>query len=155
MTRRKLIIALSILYVLDGLWDLGIFLYQSSSPSRPVYLDVTPLISGILALYVGFQLSQLHEIGRIVAIGLLYIRVAINLCFMVWFLIHREGVVSTGLYFLKRELYRINNPYVSEVYLLAGVLVALLLIAFLSQRETKRLFLPEISDDSGKLVESR
>jgi|WetSurMetagenome_2_1015567.scaffolds.fasta_scaffold1085362_1 hypothetical protein len=149
MTRSKLVTTLSILYLLGGVWDLFIFLYQSSSSSRPVYLDITRLVGGILALYIGFQLLQMHEIGRKFAIGLSCFNIAISLYFMIWFLSHREGVVRTGFYFLKKEIYHIDNPYASEAYLFAVILVALLVIVFLSQGKTKKLFGPKTSNDSG------
>ncbi len=154
MTRKKLVTALSIFYIINGLWNIGVFLYQSSGSSKSVYLDLSPLISGVLALYVGFQLLQLHESGRKFAIGLSYVRIAINLYFMIWFFFHLEGVVSTGLYFLHREIYRIDNPYVSEVYLFASILVTLLIVVFLSQGKTKNLFRSVTFNDSNATVES-
>jgi hypothetical protein len=154
MTRKRMVAALSIIYIINGLWDIGIFLYLSSAPSRSTNLDITPLIDSALAIYVGFQLLQLREFGRKFAIVLLYIRMAINLYFILWFPFHRESFISSSLYFLDKEIYHIANPYASEVFLFVWVLIASLTIAFLSQGEIKKLFTAIMPNDSDAIVKS-
>jgi hypothetical protein len=117
-------------------------------------LDVIRLIGGVLALYIGFQLFQLHELGRRIAILMLSVRMAINIYFVSWLLARPESAVSSGLYFLDKEIYRVANPNASEVFLLVWAFLALIVIIFLSQRETKMIFIPETSNDSDLIVES-
>ena len=154
MTRRKLISALSALYIIGGLWDVIIFLYLASVTAGFIKLDLMRLIGAILALYIGFLLLKLNEVGRKFAVVFLYVRVAINLYFIVWSLSHKEGVVSSGLYFLDKEIAQIANPYASEIFLALWIAVALLIVVFLSQRETKNIFMPITPNDSGVIVES-
>jgi hypothetical protein len=154
MTRKTLINALSIIYIFTGLWHILIFLHLSTVLTGFINFDLTRLVGGVLALYVGFHLLRFDEFGRKLAVFLLCVRVAINSYFLVWFLTHREGVVSTGIYFLKQEIYRIANPYASEVFLVAWILVALLTIVFLSQGATKKIFTAAKTNDSEVMVES-
>ena len=154
MMRKKMVTALSLIYIINGFWDIGIFLYPLSISPKSIQLDLAPLISGVLALYVGFYLLKFDEFGRKLAIFLLCARVAINSYFILWFLPHRGGVVRSGLYFLEKEIYRIANPYASEVFLIVWILLALLAIFFLSQRETKKIFMPVTNNGSDTIVES-
>ena len=154
MTRKKLITALSFIYIFSGLWHILIFLHLASVSAGFINLDLTRLIGGALALYVGFHLLRFDEFGRKLAIFLLGVRVAINSYFLVWFLSNREGVISTGIYFLKEEIYRIANPYASEVFLVMWILVSLLTIVFLLQGETKKIFGSAKINDPDAIVES-
>jgi hypothetical protein len=154
MTRKTLVTALSIIYLLNGFWHIGVFLSSLIGSSKSIELDLTRLMGGVLALYVGWYLFKLEEFGRKLAIFLLWVRVGINLYFMVWLLLHQESAVSSGLYFLDKEIYRIANPDASEIFLVVWMLIALLTIVFLSQGETRRLFATSTTNDPKTLVES-
>ncbi|MFT3890780.1 MAG: hypothetical protein QM730_04030 [Anaerolineales bacterium] len=154
MIRRKLIGALSILYIIGGLWDIILFLHLASVTPGFINLDLTWLIGGTLALYIGFQLLKLAEFGRKFAIGLLYVRVAINLYFIVWLMSRQQEIVSSSWYFLDKEIARIANPYASEIFLTIWIVFALLTIVFLSQQETRRIFMPITPNDADAMVKS-
>ena len=154
MTRKKLITALSIIYIISGLWSIGVFLYPLAGPSKSIELDLAPLISGILALYVGFYLFKFDEFRRKFAILLLYVRVAINSAFIVWAFSHQKEVVGSGLYFLEEQIYRLDNRYAFQIFLVVWIMIASLVIVFLSQSETKKIFMAEKSSNSNEIVES-
>ena len=154
MTRKRMITVLSVIYIINGLWGIGVFLYPLSLSPRFIELDLAPLVGGVLALYVGFYLFKFDEFGRKLAIFLLYVRVAINSAFMVWAFSRQKEVVESGLYFLEEQIYRLDNRYAFQIFLFVWIMIALLLIVFLSQSETKKIFLPEKSSHSNEMVES-
>ena len=154
MTRKKLTTALSIIYIINGLWGIGVFLYPLASTPKSIELDLAPLMSGVLALYVGFYLFKFDEFGRKLVIFLLYLRVAINSAFMVWAFSRQKEVVESGLYFLEEQIYRLDNRYAFQIFLFVWIMIALLVIVFLSQSETKKIFLSEKSSQSNEMVES-
>ena len=154
MTRKKLVTALSILYIIGGLWDIGIFLYLLARSSNSIKLDLAPLIGGVLALYVASYLWKLDEFGRKLAVFLLYIRVAINSAFMVWAFPAQKGVGRSWLFFLDQRVYSIENPYALQIFLFVGIIVSLSVIIFLSQSETKKIFVSRQAGNSDAIVES-
>jgi hypothetical protein len=154
MTRKRLVSILSIIYIVTGVWDLGIFLSRLVSSSRSIELDLAPLIVGTLALYIGFYLFRFDEFGRKLAIFLLYIRVAINAAFMVWAASQQEEVVGSSLYFLQEQIYHIENPVAFQVFLAVWIMIAILVIVFLSHKGTKELFSPKPLSNSGNIIGS-
>jgi len=154
VTRKNLVTALSIIYIINGVWDIGIFLSPLASLPKSIALDLAPLIGSALALYVGFYLFRFHEFGRKLAIFLLFVRMAVNSAFMVWAFAHQKEFVGSGLYFLEEQIYHLDNRYAFQIFLFAWIIIALLVIVFLSHKETKEIFLPEQSNDSNKIIES-
>jgi hypothetical protein len=148
MTRKKLVTTLSIIYIINGLWDIGIFLYQASLPSGPI-IEITSFVGTVLAFYLGFQLLQRREFGRKIAIFLLYVDMAI---YAVLFFVSLYDIQTTkgkfivaGLSFRDKLIYPIGNPYVVPGSWLVLTLITLLIIVFLSQAKTRQLFTPKIS----------
>ena len=154
MTRKKLVNAFSIIYILNGLWDLGIFVYLAWGWSGSTDLNTTQLINGALALYAGFHLSKLHEFGRKFAIFLASVRVTINAILIFWSLFHIKNFSQSGLYFLDERIYIVDSPYAALAFLLTSTIIALLTIVFLSQGETKKIFASEKRNDPDVIVES-
>ena len=154
MTRKTLVTALSIIYFMNGLWHIGVFVSSLVGSSKSIELDLTRLIGGVLALYVGWYLFKLEEFGRKLAVFLLWVRVGINTYLIIWLLSHQESAVSSGLYFLDKEIYRIANPDASEIFLVVWMLIALLTIVFLSQGETRKMFVMAKTNDPKAMVES-
>ncbi|PKO13443.1 MAG: hypothetical protein CVU39_18735 [Chloroflexi bacterium HGW-Chloroflexi-10] len=151
MTRKKLINALSIIFIISGLWDIVLFFYSAVISAG--HLEINRLIWGALAPYIGFHLFKLDEFARKSVVVLLFVRVSVNLYLLVRLLFRKEGVVSSGLYFLDKEIHRFANPYAPKVFLAASIIVVLLTIGFLSQRETKKIFVPATSSESNGVVE--
>ncbi|PKO14415.1 MAG: hypothetical protein CVU39_14265 [Chloroflexi bacterium HGW-Chloroflexi-10] len=96
---------------------------------------------------------KLDEFARKSVVVLLFVCVSVNLYLLVRLLFRKDGAVSSGLYFLDKEIHRFANPYDPKIFLAASIIVALLTIAFLSQRETKKLFMPATSSESNGAVE--
>jgi hypothetical protein len=154
MFRKKLIIAFSVIYILWGLSDVGTFL--SRATSNKSFIDLGALIGSILALYVGYQLLQLHESGRRFALFLLYIRLAINSWLLIWFFLHLSdpALVRGDISFLGKQIYKFESPYAGAVFLFLWTIIVLATIVFLSQRETKKIFAPNATNASDVAVES-
>ena len=154
MARKRLVTALSILYIMSGLWSIVIFLDRASVSAGAINLDLTRLIGGTLALYVGFHLFRFEELGRKLAILLSSVRVAINMGFIAWSFL-QEDALGSALYFLEKQIYHLDQPYAFQIFLFVGVLLAVVTIVFLSQSETKKIFMFERAGDGDVSLESR
>jgi hypothetical protein len=148
MTRKTLVNAISIIYMVLGLLNFSTALFPTFSSSGLFVIKLFPLVGGALALYAGLAMLRLSDFGRQFVIILLSIRVLTN----VWALFYLKGGAWLGLNYLGEQIYRIENRYAYPVFLLVWMVVALLTITFLSQRETKTIFTQETADgvDSGE-----
>ncbi len=152
--RKNLVTAFSIIYMVLGLLTFvnSLFPY-SSSPGfivirfEFVAINLFSLISGVMAFYAGMTMLRLYEFGRKFVIMLLSIRMAANALAIVQFFLYRQDGAWLGLSYLGEQIYRIENRYAYPVLLVVGIIVALLSITFLSQRETKKIFTQEIIDN--------
>ena len=153
MTRRKLVTVLSIIYIVIGFGDVCYFLYLASLPSGAIF-DITAVIHGILTFYIGFQLLQLHEFGRKLAIGLAYVQVVIyvlvSFSSLYEILSTKKAVVVAGIAFRDKLIYPIGNPYFVPGFWLSVTIILLFIIVFLSQVKTKQLFTSQNSSDRYK-----
>lgn len=139
MTRKNLVSTLSIIYVISGFWDLGIFLYLLFTWSG-LDLDITQLVKGALELYMGCQLFKLQEAGRKFTIVYLYLCLTMNLFFIFQSLSRIKDFSVSSLYFLDKKIYTIDTPYATLIFLLTSAMITLIIIVFLSQSETRKLF---------------
>jgi hypothetical protein len=148
MTRRTLVAAIALIYMILGLVN---FCYswspRSSSPELFVF-SLFPLVGGALAIYAGLAMFRLSEFGRKLVVILLSIRVGIN----VWTMWRSIPYLENGARFgimndLGEIVYRAESPYAYQGFLLVWLILALLVIIFLSQRETKEIFVPEVAKD--------
>jgi hypothetical protein len=136
-----------------GLWSFANSLIPNSSPSgffifRMEYMtiDLSSLFGGALAFYAGMTMLRLNELGRQFVVVLLSIRVAINsLGILLWFASLKK-IAGSALFYQGEQIYRIDNPYAYPIVLLIWIVFVLLIITFLTQRETKKLFAPEATD---------
>lgn len=143
MTRKTLVAVIALVYMVTGL--LRFCNSWAPTPSELYVFNFYALIGGVLALYAGFAMLRLNELGRKLVVILLSIRVIMNLL-----LILRVIQVGTelGVENRFREIvYRIENPYAFPVFLVVWIIIAVLAILFLSQKETKAIFVPEVTRD--------
>jgi hypothetical protein len=143
MTRKMLIAVIALIYLISGILSFC----NSWTPSSSVLFNFNfyRFVGGVLALYAGFAMFRLNEFGRKLIVILLSIRVIMNVL-----LVLRVLKVGDGLGVENRfgeVIYRIESPYVFQGFLLAWILVAMLTISFLSQKETKAIFAPEVTKD--------
>jgi magnesium-transporting ATPase (P-type) len=122
-----------------------------SQSSRLFVINVFPLVGGALAFYAGLTMLRLSEFGRKFVVALLSIRVAINTLLLLWLLLYKNGA-WLGVNYFGEQIFRIENRYAYPVLLLAGIVISLLIIIFLFQSETRKIFRPEATDnaDAGK-----
>src|SRR5688572_16323728 len=143
MTRNFLVAAIALIYMVLGLLSFC----NSWTPSSSELFVINPfsLVGGLLALYAGFAMFRLNEFGRKLVVILLSIRVIINLL-----LVLRVLQADAGLGVENRFgelIYQIESPYAFQGFLLVWSVIALLMIVFLSQKETKEIFVPEETRD--------
>lgn len=152
MLRKTLLNIISIFYMILGLVNCFNSLFPNW-PSDPLAIYLFPLLGSALTFYAGLTMLRLSDIGRKLIIALLSLRVAINTLVILWLLFDNKDVWF-DLYYFGEQLYRIENRYTYLGLLLVGVVVALLTIMFLSQKETRKFFDQETIavSDSGKVI---
>ena len=143
MTRKTLVSIIALIYTALGLMSFCTSWVPSSS--QLLVFKWLPLVGGALAAFAGFAMFRLSETGRKVVVLLLSIRVVMNS----WLLV-RVPQNSPALGVTNRFggiIYRIESPYILQGYLLGWIIIAVLLIVFLSQTETKAIFAPEVIEE--------
>lgn len=154
--RKILVTVISIIYMIMGLLNFASSLLPTSYSSGYFIINIIPLIGGALAFYAGATMLRLNEFGRKFVVALLSTRVALN----VWSLFYLKDGAWLGWYYRGEQIYRIENRYAYPIFLLIWMAIYLLIIIFLSQKETRKIFAPETidnvnsSDDNSGSVES-
>ncbi len=88
---------------------------------------------------------RLNEFGRKLVVILLSIRVVINVLFILE--LTKDGAWLGIENRLGEIIYSIESPYAYQGFLLVWIVIALLTIIFLSQSETREIFMPEVTKD--------
>ena len=141
MTRKISVVTISLIYMFIGLLNVYYSLIPVLSSSGTFVIRLFPLVGGALAFHAGLTMFRLNEFGRKLVIFWLFIRVIINILSILLFL--KDGTGFRVENYFGETIYRIENPYALPGFLLAWMLIALLTIIFLSQKETKAIFAPE------------
>src|SRR5258706_16085958 len=141
MTRKISVVTISLIYMFIGLLNVYYSLIPVLSSSGTFVIRLFPLVVGALAFHAGLTMFRLNEFGRKLVIFWLFIRVIINILSILLFL--KDGTGFRVENYFGETIYRIENPYALPGFLLAWMLIALLTIIFLSQKETKAIFAPE------------
>jgi hypothetical protein len=153
MIRKILIVLISLIFILGGLWNIVEFFAPILSAPGQIVLKIVPLVGGVLGLYAGLGLFRNHEFGRKFVLVLLYIRVAINALMISWWFYTMKSSAWLRVRIFDEEIYRFGNPYAYPVVFFAWIVIALLAIIFLSQKETRRIFAPETTrDDNSDII---
>jgi len=145
MIRKILVAVISLVYMIFGFLNFYNSLTSALFSSGLFTIKIFPLISGILAFYAGLSMFRLNEFGRKLVVILLTARVFINIMSILQFPL---GDTWLGIENRFGEIiHKFESPYAFQIFLLAWITVALLIIIFLSQKETKDIFAPqEIKD---------
>jgi hypothetical protein len=139
MTRKTIIAVIAVIYMVLGLLNLYNALVSALFSSGLFVVQLFPLVGGVLAFYAGLNMLRLNEFGRKLVVLLLSVRVVINVLFV--FRLPREGAWLGVANRLGEIVYRVESPYAYLGFLLVWIAVALLTIVFLSQKETKQIFM--------------
>ncbi len=145
MARKTIIAVIALVYMVLGLLNLYNSLVLVFFSSGLFVIHLFPLVGSTLAFYAGLSVFRLKEFGRKLIVILSSVRVVINILFV--FRLPKEGAWLGVANRLGEIVYRVENPYAYLGFLLVWIAAALLTIAFLSQRETKQLFVSEASKD--------
>ncbi|MBL8100885.1 MAG: hypothetical protein JNK81_17005 [Anaerolineales bacterium] len=137
--RKILVNLISVAYMGNGLWDIGMFFYPIFLSSSPT-IDPLLIIFGVWGFTAGYNMFRLLDFGRKQIIFFSYLRIIINFGFIVWFSFFVESEVVFNIYLFNEQIYKSVNPY---THLVGWAIIALLNIMFLSQQKTKELFVTE------------
>ena len=88
---------------------------------------------------------RLSEIGRKLVVILLSIRVIMNILLIVR--VPQNGSALGVMNRFGEIVYRIESPYILQGYLLVWIILAVLIIVFLSQPATRAIFAPEVIEE--------
>lgn len=145
MTRKTIIVVIALLYMVLGILNLYNALVSALFSSGLFVVQLVPLAGGALAFYAGLSMFRQNEFGRKLVVLLLSIRVMINVLFI--FRLPQEGAWLGIANRLGEIVYRVESPSAYLGFLVVWIAIALLIIVFLLQRETKQVFVFEISKD--------
>jgi len=143
MTRKLLVAAIALIYLVWGF--LSFCNSWTPSPSELFVINLFPFVGGLLAVFAGFAMFRLNELGRKLIVILLSIRVILNGLLVLRVL--QDGPALGVQNRFGEIIYRIESPYAFQGFLLVWIIIALLTIMFLSQTETKAIFVPEVTRD--------
>jgi hypothetical protein len=139
MTRKILVAAIALIYMVLGL--LSFCNSWTPSSSELFVISLFPFVGGVLAIYAGLAMFRVSEFGRKLVVILLSLRVVINILLLLGWL--KEGAGLAIKNSIGEIIYRIESPYAYQGFVLVWIIVGLLTILFLSQRETKAIFVSE------------
>jgi hypothetical protein len=145
MKRKILVRVIAITFMALGVWSVRAFFLPLFVASLHATLNLGDIIVGIFLFSAGVNLFKFKEFGRKFALFLLYIRVAINSLFVFLSFAYWKDITGLNISFLEQPIYHTENRYIYQAVLFAWTIIVLLTIAFLSQRDTKKMFVPDIT----------
>ena len=134
MTRKRMVYIISILTIVVGLAQIWSFFSPIFGPGKIKELNPVLCGIGVLFLLAGWGLSRLSEFGREVSFWLWFMSLAWSLLTTV-FLLPTEGALVTSA----------NLP--TLIFMSLWIIMNLLVVIFLEQKETKKIFIPETAAD--------
>lgn len=151
MTRKLLVKIIASFLIAQGLWDIGTSFVPIFTSAGTASLNLFAILRGALGMWAGIYLFQLSEFGRKFAMILLSLRIAYNLFFIGWALIH--GDLSFTIDYFNRPMLESKSVYLIVLTLFVLLLITLGVIIFLSQKKTKAFFVSEATNaESGKPI---
>lgn len=136
MIRKRLIHTIGIFTIIVGLSQFWSFFSPFFDSSRPKVLNPILIAIGILFLLSGWGVFRLNAIGR-------------EFSFWLWFASLIGSLLTTAFLILSKNSLITATKILAIVLLSAWTVVNLLVVIFLGQRETKKLF---ESDTSGSFA---
>ena len=145
MTRRIFVAAIALIYMVLGLLNFYNSLFPTLSSSGLFLLRPFSLVGSALAFYAGLTMFRFNEFGRKLIVILLALRIGMN----AWLLFgwsKGDGLAVENR--LGEIIYRIESPYAFPGFFVGWILIGLVMIIFLSQKETKEIFVPVEANDA-------
>jgi hypothetical protein len=146
MKRKIVLRAIAIIFMALGLWYLGLFFWPLIDVTADKNLNPVYLVFTAFLFQSGFDLFRLKESGRKLVLFLLSIRAIVNLSLLAWSLFPQSDNFSFFIIFLGKPFLNSENLSLFVVIILAWVLVVLLMMAFLLQRETREIFVSKANE---------
>jgi len=137
MTRQRILFVVSALTILLGIGWIWSFLSPIFDPNEAKVLNPVLVVLGVVFLLVGWGLFRRNEF-------------ALELGFWSWFTSLILNALSSAILLSKIGSLAEARNLIATVILLGLIAVQLFVVIFLSQQETKRLFI----SDSAKKVET-
>jgi MFS family permease len=153
--RKIIVTTISVLYMLIALGSFASSFFPSSFSSGLIVLRFGPFginLAALMMFYAGMLMLRFNEFGRQLFVAALSIGIVMRVVSGLWLcLSYQSGCAGLALNYLGAEIYRYESPFAYPALLLAWVLVHLWAIVFLSQKETRKIFVPETEAafDSG------
>jgi hypothetical protein len=146
MTRKIIIYVISALILAVGVTHIWTFMVPVFDPTQPKIFDVTRIIMGILFLLAGWKLFRFNEGGRELTYWLLYLGLAWHTIILALTL-PPDSDFGVSIDFLGKPILNSKDDYMfAIIFLTVSLAINLLIITFLSQAETKKIFIPEAVD---------
>ena len=145
MIRKILVAAIALIYMVLGILNFFEALLPVLSSSGLFVLKPFSLVGSALGFYAGLTMFRLNEFGRKLVVLLLSIRIIMNVMLILWLPADTAGLGVENR--LGEIIYSIESPYAYQGFLFVWIVIGLLTIIFLSQRQTRELFVSEVSKD--------
>jgi len=141
MLRKIVLYAISVLFMGLGLLRIWELLLPLIDPTLPRYFELSSILSGVFFSLVGWGLFKRKESGREFAFWLLFLSlIGIVLVFGLILSPDSDFVIHIKLF--ERPLFDSESNYpLSMIFMFLLVVINTLILIFLEQKETKKLFL--------------
>ena len=139
---------IALIYMILGLVNVYYSLVPILFSSGLIVINLFQLVGGALAFHAGLTMFRLDEFGRKLVVFWLYVRVFMNVLLFLWLSLKLTGGAGLSIQnYLGEITYRITIPYAYQGLLFVWTALVLLIILFLSQKETKAIFAPEVTKE--------
>ena len=153
MTRKIIIYLISIFLMtiaITQIWTVFLPVPASTQP-KIIVIDPIQIFMGILFFLAGWNLFRLNDGGRVLAFWLLFIGLAGNLV-VLGLVLPPNSNFAISLKLFGKPFLDSGKNYVSTIIFLSVLLVIdLSILVFLSQKETKKIFMSEAIDTAGSM----
>src|SRR5262245_56893152 len=133
MTRQRMLFMVFALTILAGFASIWSFLSPIFDPNKPNVLNPVQLIFGTLFLLIGGGLFRRNEF-------------ALELGFWLWFISLVQHSLATVFLLAEISDFAALRNILRALFLLLLLAVQVFVVIFLSQKETKKLFLPDSAE---------
>lgn len=152
MTRKIIIYIISVFVMVLGVNQVAetiLPLFDSTQPKN-LFVIIVSLISGTFTFFMVWRLIRLNELGRKLVLWLVFVPLT-GVALIVFILIlPPNSHFAIHIRLLGKLLFDSeNNYFLSIIFMFAVLVINLMALFFLGQKETKKIFLPEKADNSA------
>jgi len=149
MSRKIMIYAISALIIAIAVTQVWSFFLPVFDSTQLKIFDLPQLVMGILFFLAGWNLFRLKEGGRAFTFWLLFVALVWNLL-LLGLILPFDSNFGVSMKFFGKPILNSKDNYTSTIISLSALFaINLSIVVFLSQRETKKIFLSEAVDNVG------